>query len=222
MDLVKALWRGDLPLWKTYWLFGVLGGLTFTLAFNYIAFTSLTFYDAPGANMVFGVIVTLFVLYTVWVLVGIWRSSGKYTGPLRYSVLARIVCAAAWVRLGLSLLGLSGLALQFTITPQSLREEAAALNAQLPTQIDEYLRLDRVSADGLQLTYDYTFVQVASIEADPDGLLEFMSQMKSEICKGMQDYLAVDVVIFHRYQGNDGVPVDSQLMNSTTCAEQTE
>ncbi len=40
MALIRDLWRGDLPLVKTYWLFGVVGGIFFNIAFTYIEYQS--------------------------------------------------------------------------------------------------------------------------------------------------------------------------------------
>ncbi len=49
MDLIKDLWRGDIPLVKTYWLFGVVAGIFFKIAFAYIKYQGTFFiYSAWG------------------------------------------------------------------------------------------------------------------------------------------------------------------------------
>ena len=93
MALIKDLWRGDLPLWKTYWLFGVIGSLVFRLAFFYIEITADQFFSVPGSVAIVWSIMVASLAYTIWVLAGIWRSAGRYLderrGLVRYGILAR-------------------------------------------------------------------------------------------------------------------------------------
>jgi len=89
MDLIKDLWRGDVPLVKTYWLFGVAVGILFNVAFIYIEYQPAAFASAFGQVFVLGLAVFVFV-YSAFICVAIWRSANKYQGLQRYTVLAKI------------------------------------------------------------------------------------------------------------------------------------
>lgn len=70
MSLIANLWRGEISLPRTYWLFGVFG--TFFLHISLI----ILFGIYPGPVVV---ICTILVwVYEFIVLVGIWRSATKY------------------------------------------------------------------------------------------------------------------------------------------------
>ena len=80
------LWRGHAGLATSYWVFGVLGGFFWGIAFN--------MFDSPNAR-----IGTYFLLagmcgyYTV-VYVGIWRAAERYAGKKIWAVLAK--CAVVF------------------------------------------------------------------------------------------------------------------------------
>jgi hypothetical protein len=76
-------WRGELPLGQSFWKNGVGVGLICTVALLGLAKESL-FVWWIIAEMI------LEVPIIVWQLVGIWRSAGRYAGPRRWSVLARV------------------------------------------------------------------------------------------------------------------------------------
>ena len=83
--LINANWRGDVPLYKSFWIFGVVPILIITL------FRQL-FNSNSGALF----ILIVFPVYLVWATVGIWRSSSRYRyagGHVAFSVLAKVVTA---------------------------------------------------------------------------------------------------------------------------------
>ena len=89
MALIRDLWRGDLTLVKTYWLFGVVGGIFFHIAFTYIEYQSAVFSTGFGPAFVFGLVIFFFT-YSAFILVAIWRSANKYQGLQRYAILAKV------------------------------------------------------------------------------------------------------------------------------------
>ncbi len=95
MDLVKALWRGDIPLVVTYWLYGVLGSLLLRIPL-------LIWEEYPPTSPVLaGVVLAYFVMivvYTVFIAVAIWRAATKYKGSSWWwSGLAKIAVVAGVV-----------------------------------------------------------------------------------------------------------------------------
>ena len=89
MDLIRNLWRGDVPLVKTYWLFGVVAGIFFNIVFAYIEYQSAVFSTGLGPIFVLGLVVFVFT-YTVFIFFATWRSANKYQGLQRYAILAKV------------------------------------------------------------------------------------------------------------------------------------
>jgi hypothetical protein len=89
MDLIKDLWRGDVPLVKSYWLFGVVVGIFFRIIFAYIEYQAAIFYTALGAIFIFAFIIFVFA-YSIFISFAIWKSANKYQGQQRYAILAKI------------------------------------------------------------------------------------------------------------------------------------
>lgn len=67
MTFVEYYWRGEGPLWKIYWLYGVL--LSLGLAVVIAAAGLGHWVPLPG---LIAMLVGL-ALYTVWILVSVWR-----------------------------------------------------------------------------------------------------------------------------------------------------
>jgi alpha/beta superfamily hydrolase len=93
MSYLAKLWRGEIGLAITYWLWGVLiVGLGIGIA-------GLVAAAAAGSGAVFLIWLVLYVVSLGFVVVAIWRSAGHYTGPRIWVWLARIVCVLAVFRL---------------------------------------------------------------------------------------------------------------------------
>ena len=71
---IQKLWRGELSLPVTYWVFGVLGGGMVSVL-SIALLTAAASDDFRAAEQVGGTlaVLTLFVGYMTWVNVGIWR-----------------------------------------------------------------------------------------------------------------------------------------------------
>ena len=94
-SLVLDLWRGDVPLVKTCWLFGVVVGICFAIAFAFIEYQSEGLSEGFGPLFIIGLIVLCFV-YVAFINVAIWRSSNKYKGPKRWAILAKVAVIVSW------------------------------------------------------------------------------------------------------------------------------
>lgn len=79
MELIKDLWRGNVPLSRTFWVFGFGVNLLLTIALLYLNFQPNLLTTKSGA--VFYLLVLLFsVIYGPFILIGIWRSANKHQG----------------------------------------------------------------------------------------------------------------------------------------------
>jgi hypothetical protein len=80
-----AAWRGEQPLWKVFWLYGVaVSGVL-------IAIYAAAFYSDRVALR--QVLLVCFALYTVWILVSVWRCANN-TRERYWSLLARFLTVA--------------------------------------------------------------------------------------------------------------------------------
>jgi hypothetical protein len=90
--MLQKLWRGELSLPLTYWVFGVAGGWLVTLlvfALFGVLEASSDLQDA--ASQITGYLITCvtFLLYFVWVNVGIWRSASRH--PNAWGTVAKVM-----------------------------------------------------------------------------------------------------------------------------------
>ena len=87
-NLINRFWKGEITLWRSYWLIGeLLNALFILIIFNleiYIfgnnQFTSsLPFLDFSNFSFISKLIL---ILWTVFISIGIWRSAENYNGSI--------------------------------------------------------------------------------------------------------------------------------------------
>jgi hypothetical protein len=104
MHLIKAIWRGDVPLMKTYWLNGFIASiLTGMAVYN---FPKLALSSLSATVYVVLVFLYLFVIiYSVFTCVAIWRSASKYEGNelwawvAKFAVVCLVLMWIGWINL---------------------------------------------------------------------------------------------------------------------------
>jgi hypothetical protein len=86
-------WRGELSLPKSYWINGIIIGLVCCVILS----GALVGFAAAAVNAITTLPALFFVLalllniaIVIWVIVGIWRSAGRYVGPKFWAILARV------------------------------------------------------------------------------------------------------------------------------------
>lgn len=87
-NLVKRLWRGDIPLGRTFWFYGVLGNL----AVAWIGLLAVMQFSSYSYHFikVYYILSAIVVIYSILTLVFTWRSAGKYAGSKILAVLAKL------------------------------------------------------------------------------------------------------------------------------------
>ena len=84
--IIVKFWKGDVTLWKSYWLIGELLNALFIVIilnlaiylFNNTLFTNnLLFLNFTKFSLLSKIIL---ILWTIFITVGIWRSAEKYRG----------------------------------------------------------------------------------------------------------------------------------------------
>lgn len=87
MDAIAQVWRGQAGLAKTYWGWGLLGGLLWGVALSAVTPGSL---PAILALLVFSA-------YFVIVNTGIWRAASQYQGLAIWAGLAKVAAVIGFV-----------------------------------------------------------------------------------------------------------------------------
>ena len=80
----SSLWRGEVPLAQTYWIWNVIENVLFSM-FLYLALEI--------RPVVAFLLYALQVAYAVFISVALWRSANRYTGRPLWATLARGVAA---------------------------------------------------------------------------------------------------------------------------------
>jgi GYF domain 2 len=102
-NFVVSHWRGDLPLWVSFWVISVLGNVTMA-----IISIVVSAYEQGGAlnpRGMFGTVVALWTctwVIAIWQIVGLWRSARNHMAACRqagrsplWGGVAQVVCAFA-------------------------------------------------------------------------------------------------------------------------------
>ena len=91
---LTMLWRGEIPLVRTYWVFGVFFYSLLAIPGYFIVPAMPDSPDVePSASFVFGMTTyAMFVFaYTVFISVAFWRSARNFNGSEIWAVLARVM-----------------------------------------------------------------------------------------------------------------------------------
>ena len=95
--IIHRFWRGEITLWKSYWLVGELSNAVFILIifnleiylFGNNQFTSsLPFLDFSNFSLLSKLVL---ILWTIFLTIGIWRSAENYKGRIIWIVLTMIL-----------------------------------------------------------------------------------------------------------------------------------
>jgi len=234
-NILLRLWRGEIVLWKTFWLFGVLGGIIIISVPALIKYT-ITINANNRSNFDIKIIAysffTLSMTYLIIVMVGIWMSSNKYAALYRKSINSKLVKFAAILG-ALSIVVAIGEAVQnYPDSTQSLFEGKSAdeqmqrqavisgLNADLPKMVDVITRLERIDIKGMNFIYYYTIIK----DFDDKQMEQMISMIKPStaqaVCKRVDAFKMLKGVFVFNYIYSDlsGRGLGSFDINMRDCA----
>ena len=101
-------WRGAAPLWRVYWLYGVLGSAILTVFI--VAPTLMGWYTTPMLALA----LAIGLVYTAWIVVSTWRCAFNIKGEPFGLPRDSLAMLARWLTVAWSInvLGLSAMLLQ--------------------------------------------------------------------------------------------------------------
>ena len=99
-ERLATAWRGDLPLWLTYWVLGVGGNMSFLAALLATLSAEMARREPSERRPELPVGIYLASLgWFMFIFGAIWRSAGRYRGPRRWANLARLGVACGVPRM---------------------------------------------------------------------------------------------------------------------------
>ena len=102
---LARIWRGEIGLAKTYWVWIMLVGTSILWTMMLI---SQLLYEFTGALFIVALKMAFSLIFSVVLVVSVWRSARNYEGPWRWRVLARVACVLSGVLAVVNLGGLLG------------------------------------------------------------------------------------------------------------------
>ena len=96
LDLLLIFWHGKIKLWKSYWVVGELFNSLFIVAICYI---EINFYNNTALYSQIPLLnfnsfnflnKILFLTWSIFITVGIWRSAENYKGRIIWIILTLI------------------------------------------------------------------------------------------------------------------------------------
>ena len=86
-NVASYYWRGEGPLWKIYWLYGVLGS-------NVLVLILLLLMQRGAMDSGwFQLVLLVLAAHTVWIVVSVWRCAFNVENPM-YGHMARALTVA--------------------------------------------------------------------------------------------------------------------------------
>ncbi len=216
-NILLRLFRGEVSLYVTYWIYGSLVGLGLGVVQTAIEANYYDLVSTEVGSLAIAGFYWLVVAYTFFILVAIWRSAGKYDGRPVWATLARL--AVVFGILGAAGGFFSGLA-QRTDSDQALRETLVLLNQSLPRMIDDEFRIDHASLQGQDIHYDYTLVARLVAELDVERFATLMNaKLKTDNCEGdaARSLLDDGRNMVHIYRDKQSNPVAKIVVTSADC-----
>jgi len=178
------LFRGDVSLPITYWVFGgLIGGVGLNVIEKQIEAHRAAIVASSFGRWFVNGFSFLTIAYTVFIFIAIWRSAGKYTGTKVWAVLARVAVGLGALSIVVMLaLGIVQGLREAGVSRTAVKEKITELNKGMPRMIDSGTRLNRIAMVGRDLHYDCTLIKYLASDLNEE---KFSSAMRKKLTKGL-------------------------------------
>jgi hypothetical protein len=215
---VTRLFRGDISLPITYWVFGVLiGNVAFQIILKVIEFRYIDIATSQVGSWAVMAFYWLAIGYGIFMLIAVWRSAGNFKGKAVWAGLARIaVVLGTLVLIGNLIIGLK----QGSDTDLALSEEIKMINKSLPSLIDNDTRVDHVSIQGKDVYYNYTLVNWLAADLDISRFISVMTpKVKTGQCANdeTRPLLNAGRKLVYMYRDKASKPVAKIVVEKSDC-----
>ncbi|WED43938.1 hypothetical protein [Legionella cardiaca] len=221
--MFKKLWQGDMPLWITFWIFGVL---MISLGRLLIGYANDEEFISKYGIIPLYLLIVLWLGYATFILVSIWRSASKYTGAELLAALSQLAVFFGAVAILLSLdIGLfNKFFKENKDINQILVQQAEILNQSLPTQINKHMELYKVVPGDHSLSYYYRLVNFSKGELNflhtnyNEAVQQLVGAVKPSACNNESvKWILKNNIDFFYYYELDGEGFYKLHLNKDEC-----
>ena len=217
-NFVVRLFRGDISLPITYWIFLVLIG---KFAFQIIdKLIELNYIDIVSTQTGEWSVIAFYwvtIGYAIFMLIAVWRSAGKYQGRAIWAGLARVLVVFGTIAfVGSFIIGLQ----EGSDNDLMLSEEIERINISLPSMIDKNTRLDHASIRNGDIHYNYTLVNSSAESVDTKRFTSVMTpKLKTAQCENeeIRTLLDEDRKIVYTYRDKASKPIAKIVVERSDC-----
>jgi hypothetical protein len=187
------LWRGEIGLAVTFWIWGFLVFAVFRVVDVTVELNAVAVAKFIGWYYVF---MAVSLAYSVFAWVAIWRSASRSTAKAGPGL------AQLWVVLGILGSAVAYGALYNDLAKKVSESDVAAmaleLSRSLPTKLDEVTVLEKVSARGKTITYRYGITGELDMNLMKNTLVSGLCADEAQV-----KLLRSDVLMEYTYHGVD-------------------
>ncbi len=207
--LISKLFFGDIPLYQTYWGYGVLAKVIF-LVITYIISINIFIIErhTPWLPAAF---YFPMIAYDVFISIAIFNSAVKYKGSVIWKFLAILAIFFGWV----------GFILDFSKSNlEEFKEQVPILNQDLPTMIDNDTQLESIKVMGKKIIYNYRLIDYFKKDINIDLLRSKMnSTIKERVCQDslVRSLLSEGAIMDYTYKDKTDSFLFEILVNSSYC-----
>jgi hypothetical protein len=228
---IVRLWRGDVALVITYWVFGAVGGVALRLlspAATYEIMAHSTTMSVFDIQVLLYLWVAFLITYSVFILVAVWRSANKYRimrlASKGNATLAQGACVLGALSVLSTLLNIFSAQNEPFGSISSSPDErlqfdalVSGLNANLPRNLDSVTTLTRIDVD--KSGYQYYETVAAQLDSDEAFLHRMRPLIAQGLCKdhGVKDNLVYNINYQYIYSDQNLRPIGDVLITVADC-----
>ncbi|ASQ46163.1 hypothetical protein [Legionella clemsonensis] len=218
---LKKLLNGDIPLWITFWVFGVLVITVINIGFYIIATHLITIINKVGTLPIY-ILILLAMIYTLFIWIAIWNSATQYKGSKILALFTKVIVILSVL---LTLLFFYFNSTYYTqSTEQKLNAIATLLNKNLPAKIDNHTELVKVESNQNKLLYYFQLVNFNEnqknyiLNSQEEAFQTLDASIKSNVCSSreIKRFFDQNIELVYNY-ALDGQPLFSVPINKQTC-----
>ena len=179
-NFILKLFRGDISLPITYWVFGVLIGNFFFRAINLIIENNYAEISISESGLTMVQAFFYFTIgYSVFILIATWRSATNYTKNSFWASAAKVSVVLGLLLLSKTLLDTYNIRNDYLA---GINLEIVVMKKSLPVMTDEATRFDDVYLNEKEITYKYTLIDAVKEDIDEKYFIDHMRNIILESC----------------------------------------
>ncbi len=214
------LLKGQIPLFITYWIFGIIPWIIYGLIGTMLSRFYLNIAEIPYIQFLFYLYLLFPFLYFPLIYIAIWNSSTLYTKNRLWPILAKLSVLLGVVFLLIGAVIIINQLIHRNDIGYQIKKEVNLLNQSVPVKINNSTNMEKVSFDNNIVTYEYKILNKEKEEFNiPILTLLLKAQLIRDICKhaSVKNYLSKGINFSFHYVDKNGAEVCDILITQYDC-----